>query len=269
MKRRESGLNRGANFTALFVSCDIILLMSRALKPLNFILTIFSLSVLFFAGYKFVIETEAADPLNHLTGWAWSSNVGWISLNCSNEDTCASSDYKVTVDPFIGVFAGYAWNGVTDPTNNPGVRGGIGWIRFDPPGPYPEPPNHFAKVVNVTTSNGTPRAQVQGWIRVCAPANDPIECEGEGDPLALNNGNWAGWIKMSGDTTNCPAMANPSPGSYETCVTADGQSLEGWAWGGEVVGWLQFKPETNNIIIPAGSTKICEIKPGGPPKPCP
>ncbi|OHA48107.1 MAG: hypothetical protein A2806_00510 [Candidatus Terrybacteria bacterium RIFCSPHIGHO2_01_FULL_48_17] len=35
--------------------------------------------------------TEGAE----LHGWAWSENIGWISLNCADREVCTTSDYKV------------------------------------------------------------------------------------------------------------------------------------------------------------------------------
>lgn len=53
-----------------------------------------------------------------LTGYAWSENVGWISLNCSNNSYCGTVSYKVNNDG-NGNLSGWAWNEV------------IGWISFD------------------------------------------------------------------------------------------------------------------------------------------
>src|SRR3989338_6795273 len=125
----------------------------KRFKFLYFVLA----SSLFVIGY-FIVSglslsgTEAADETNNLMrGFAWSSNIGWISLSCANDHdafidgvqpVCSphspSSDYQVEVEPFLlGKFIGYAWNGASDP-ENPGVRGGIGWIQFNPAGPYPD-----------------------------------------------------------------------------------------------------------------------------------
>lgn len=54
-----------------------------------------------------------------LTGYAYGENVGWISLNCANDTTCGTVDYKVMNDG-NGVLSGYAWNE------------NIGWIDFAP-----------------------------------------------------------------------------------------------------------------------------------------
>lgn len=83
-----------------------------------------------------------------LSGYAWSSEFGWISLNCSNTSSCSSGvDYKVANDN-EGVLSGYSWSetagwidwkptngGVT--INSSGIFSGrawgdqVGWITFN------------------------------------------------------------------------------------------------------------------------------------------
>lgn len=56
-----------------------------------------------------------------LSGYAWSENFGWISFNCLNQgvDFCLNtSNYKVYIDAG-GIFRGWAWND------------NIGWISFN------------------------------------------------------------------------------------------------------------------------------------------
>ncbi len=52
-----------------------------------------------------------------LTGYIWGPGVGWISLNCANTSSCASSDFKV-LNNGEGVLSGYAWGETA------------GWISF-------------------------------------------------------------------------------------------------------------------------------------------
>lgn len=44
-----------------------------------------------------------------LTGYAWSAEFGWISLNCSNTSSCTTVDYSVVNDG-NGVLSGYSWS---------------------------------------------------------------------------------------------------------------------------------------------------------------
>ncbi|MBU6141757.1 four helix bundle protein [Patescibacteria group bacterium] len=54
---------------------------------------------------------------NAISGWAYS-NLGWISFSCSNQGSCGTSNYGVTVNATTGVMDGYAWSDV------------LGWISF-------------------------------------------------------------------------------------------------------------------------------------------
>lgn len=56
-----------------------------------------------------------------LTGYAWGENIGWISLNCANNASCGTVDYKVANDG-SGNLSGYAWSE------------NAGWINFNPTG---------------------------------------------------------------------------------------------------------------------------------------
>lgn len=101
-----------------------------------------------------------------LTGWAWSSNIGWVSFNCIDPGVCSSVNYKVTMAA-DGKLSGHAWS------NN------IGWIQFNPTGSYPGVPLKSAQM-----SDG----KLVGWARA------------QSSLLPGSNG-WDGWIKMS-DGTN-------------------------------------------------------------------
>ena len=57
--------------------------------------------------------TLGAENEKNLVGWAWSSNIGWISFSCENRGTCGTFPYQVKINSFTGDFSGYAWNGST------------------------------------------------------------------------------------------------------------------------------------------------------------
>jgi len=73
---------------------------------------------------------------HNVWGWAWSSNIGWISFSCNNCDSDGDgltdrgkypqcpvgdpiTDYGVDVDPDTGLFSGGAWSE------------NIGWVSFE------------------------------------------------------------------------------------------------------------------------------------------
>ncbi len=94
-----------------------------------------------------------------LSGYAWSSNIGWINFRGNN--------YGVTIYP-SGFFSGYAWSS------------NIGWINFAPSGTFPASPNHAAKLDPST-------GQVTGWARALAPHQSGISGWDGWIKLAGNN----------------------------------------------------------------------------------
>ncbi len=243
----------------------------KRFKPLYFVLASSLLAVGFFFLPSFLLKVFANHHENLLLGWTWSDNVGWISLSCKNDNNCANSDYQVKVEPFLsGIFSGYAWSP------------NIGWIRFDPPGTYPvTSPNRQFPAQLATTKAANGKVQVQGWARACSVFEDHDLCGGNGDAnpdddadgindstLDFRAGGWDGWIKMSGSTNNCPNFhaTTPETGPYEVCLTNDYKALDGWAWGGDVIGWIEFNPNpsapgNNTIFVPSSSTIFKEVRP--------
>ncbi|MDD5591476.1 MAG: hypothetical protein PHY18_06115 [Dehalococcoidales bacterium] len=124
-------------------------------KYLIFTIALLAISNLFFIGG---VKASSDD---NVWGWAWSDNIGWVSFNCTSEETCGSIDYGVHINE-DGTFIGKAWSD------------NIGWIDFAPASGYPEDPQYSAKVDSET-------GEVSGWAR------------------ALNYGDdWDGWLSMIG-----------------------------------------------------------------------
>jgi len=63
------------------------------------------------------VVAHAGDD-DRFKGWAWSSNIGWISFNCTNTNSCGSVDYGVTIAANNTDVTGWAWSS------------NIGWIDF-------------------------------------------------------------------------------------------------------------------------------------------
>lgn len=138
-----------------------------------------------------------------IAGWAWSDNIGWISLNCSNTSSCGTSNYGLTLNADNTV-AGYGWSEH------------IGWVKFGGLSGFPDATAGNARVVN---------GVLTGWAKALA---------GEGGaqyitpPPAEVPSGWDGWIKLASTPT------------FKVDISA-GNDLTGWAWGGTVIGWLQFQ----------------------------
>lgn len=72
---------------------------------------------------KFVTQNSQDSLITDfkISGWMWGAATGWISFTCENTNSCASSDYKVTIDR-EGYLSGYAWGPQA------------GWVNFAPTG---------------------------------------------------------------------------------------------------------------------------------------
>lgn len=142
-----------------------------------------------------------------LQGSAWSGNVGWISFNCSNTNSCSTSNYKVVWDDMTGSFSGYAWNE------------NIGWIYFDPN--LSSCPNSSGTVTS--SPNCRPRMMYQSTT-----ANGNTYTIGGFVRTVSNSSNWSGYIDLTGMNLGFPTPANsgmPRP-------------FSGYIWGSDVLGWI-------------------------------
>ncbi|MDO8603968.1 MAG: hypothetical protein Q7K40_00960 [bacterium] len=189
---------------------------------------------------------------DNISGWAYSqgggtmlndpfTGIGWISFNSTNEGSSyTGSSYGVNLSTTkkstggTGNFSGYAHSE------------NIGWVSFNrsdtgnpPGGPFNSGSGHIAQV---DWSTG----KVTGWARALSgcenippdPAATPCVTAGSGP--GNNSGGWDGWIKLSKDS---PDLGVPYG------VVFSGNKFSGLAWGGEVVGWIDFGPKVNGIDI--------------------
>ena len=134
-------------------------------------------------------KTAMAGSGDNVTGWAWSSNIGWISLNCTNDNSCATANYGVGVDKSTGNFSGYGWSS------------NVGWIDFAPTSGYPATPNAGARLDRAT-------GQVTGWAKILSlgadgwiKMSDDSVAAWNGQGVKINNstGDFSGWAWNSND----------------------------------------------------------------------
>ncbi|PIS34644.1 MAG: hypothetical protein COT37_01575, partial [Parcubacteria group bacterium CG08_land_8_20_14_0_20_43_9] len=170
-----------------------------------------------------------ADSGDNITGFAWANapqttggqklGIGWISFNCNDSQLptprCSgSNNYGVNIES-DGNLIGYAYYDINDP--NTGASE-VGWIDFDPSlAGRPGAPNRTARVDLEGTASSYGCASVgcvYGWARAIG-----------------YGGGWDVWIKLRKD----PADSGANYGVY---IGADDGEFHGWAWGGEVMGWI-------------------------------
>ncbi len=181
-----------------------------------------------------------------LTGYAWSSNIGWISFTPSD-----SGGEKVIISS-SGDFSGYAWSE------------NVGWINFgtgsDDPVTGRDGPDLDRTGVDrsgrptsgspATSSSGGPNSgvilakngSVTGWARACT-----VFASGCSGPLKSDSklGAWDGWIAMSGSWGNGVKLA--------------GNDFSGYAWGADNLGWVDFAGVTIVSETASPLTVACSI----------
>lgn len=96
----------------------------------------------------------------------------------------------------------------------------IGWISFNQSDLTGCPQSPCKAWVDTSTG------EVNGWAKALS-ANDP------------NSGGWEGWIHLRGANYGIYINTSVTPHQFE-----------GWAWGGDVIGWISFNcnnPESGNV----------------------
>jgi hypothetical protein len=118
-----------------------------------------------------------------------------------------------------GVLTGYAWS------NN------IGWIRFGGLSSFPTAAGTTAANASVT---GTyPNLTFQGWARACAGTTSAVNTCGT---MTSRTDGWDGWISLR--QTVAPVHNVFTAGG--TYPNNGGVSSPSYAWGGDVIGWIDM-----------------------------
>ncbi len=148
---------------------------------------------------------EAA-TVAELTGWAWSENVGWFSVNCatggdSGGNICGTSNYSIDIDGATKELSGYAWSD------------NIGWIRFDNLLGCPDGTCDARVISNGTADGGW---ELTGWARACSVFE--VGCSGTVKPIDGDElGGWDGWISL-----NCKNDGNCATSNYAIRISKTG-----------------------------------------------
>lgn len=230
-----------------------------------------------------IIKDAQAGASDNLSGWVWSSNIGWISFNSTNCDIdgdnqyeganegggatpaptdCPTSgavqDYGVNVDRTTGMFSGFAWSS------------NIGSINFAPAGIYPTSPNYSACLDLPGAGqdcDGVGDYNVSGWARACSAFQNPTLCSGALNP---NAGGWEGWIKLRGFVdANQNGVQEITEEDYGVYLNDSTNEFHEWAFGGDpegddgeaVIGWVSF----NHLNCDPDNDGVSEGGAGCPP----
>ena len=203
--------------------------MEQALKPRSLAFAILLGALLLVlagsAWFSAPQTTSAAVGSGPITGYAWSDNIGWISLNCATGSAtggsvCSTSDYKLTLNT-NGTVTGYAWSA------------NIGWIQF---GGLSSIPGSTGGQARINPAGD----QLYGWARACAGTTS-----GDCSSMTSRTDGWDGWISLN-CTTTAGGCTESSYGvqilndAFRVCNATTGSC----AWGSDVVGWLDFQYAT-------------------------
>ncbi len=225
-----------------------------------------ALSLIFVIGILgFIINHTSkvhAQTADKITGYAWSTNIGWIRMNCENsvnDNTCSSVQYGVEVDHDTGILSGYAWSSV------------VGWISFENASGCPAI-SYFNSNSNNNGGNCYARAlfsagsggpNIVGWARVVAgPQNNSCTNGACGEWISLSCLNTATSSNTNGYCTSSNhKVTYPNDGGYS--LDKDGGPLSGYAYGsgGASVGWLDMSKVIWNI---SDSGLFCDKYPSDP-----
>ncbi|MFA6077189.1 MAG: hypothetical protein WC735_03910 [Candidatus Paceibacterota bacterium] len=152
-------------------------------------------------------QVRSAPSPTPISGWAWSSNIGWISFSSSNDHDANTAGTQQSAFSYgvnknsSGDLTGYAWSS------------NIGWIQFGGLAGWP-------------TGGGTTGSNAKivgnslvGWAKA----------------LSADGNGWDGWISLDG--TNYDITLTTAAGAFCPSVDCTGYDF---AWGSDVVGWVGF-----------------------------
>ncbi|MBI2636607.1 MAG: hypothetical protein HYW81_00210 [Parcubacteria group bacterium] len=160
----------------------------------NFLCAAFGVAV---AAAAIPLSVFAACGFHNVSGYVWSRNSGWVSLNCNAGGTV---DYGLDIDFESGdstePITGYAWSS------------NLGWLSMQPTGPYPSwgsvPSSAATFYRNLGGSPTTTAGVIKGWAKW--------------EALGAN-----GWMVMGPITI--------SSTDYGVAIGAD-RLFSGWSWSG-------------------------------------
>ncbi|MBI5140384.1 MAG: hypothetical protein HZA94_02985 [Candidatus Vogelbacteria bacterium] len=192
--------------------------------------------IVFLITASFFSNSRAAGVVKYLSGYAWSSNIGWISFSGVNPNYYV---YLNNYDPVTPSYLnGYAWSS------------NIGWINFGCGRLDPSVGNTTqTKLCSEDNVSGTapayptggeiasgpvlaPDNKLKGWARACSVFESG--CSG---PLKNDfvRGGWDGWVSLSGLTTG----GAPYGGVFDSAT----KRFSGFAWAGGV----ELDLSSNNV----------------------
>ncbi len=149
---------------------------------------------------------------------------------------------------------GYAWSS------------NIGWIKFNPTigsGDDALPSGQSGGPVSLeTNASGNITGNVIGWARACSVFQSGCAGSLRSDS---ERGGWDGWISLNCSNTGPCATSN-----YKVTYDSSSGKLSSYAWGADVIGWIDFCPNASDPGLGASAcVKVdsfnvtCKTEPAG------
>lgn len=218
--------------------------------------------------HLFTIEKTEAHTHANIIGWAFAQGggsvedgvgIGWISMNSDDCDTnsnnfidvkCGGNDTTTPVEPYgVNVNLGNkaAASGTGDFTGQ-AYGENIGWISFNrsETGTPPLPPFNVANPLLPIAQVDWATGKVTGWARALSVCVHNAAGVFQA-PCVLDlakAGGWDGWIKLSDDSIALWQNKGVTINNNDT--------FSGLAWGGHVLGWVNFAPVDPDTGRPIG-----------------
>ncbi len=142
------------------------------------------------------IHDDDQDP--SVDGYAWNDGYGWIFMRYDLYDV----SFGVVLEQDANL-TGYAWSE-------------LGWIDYDPAGPYPSAPQLSARWDSVSE-------EVRGWAQI----------------LSIDAAGGDGWVLMTGDCSG-------GCGGFGTSLSQATGDWSGYGWNNSI-GWIMFDHAFGNV----------------------
>jgi len=153
----------------------------------------------------------------------------------------SSKSFSQTSGSPVSYLKGYGWSS------------NIGWISFSSTNESPATISYGVNVASNGDLSGFAWSDNIGWVSFNNTGGCPIEpCQpkfigtnltGWAKALSADNKGWDGWISLSTKTDE-QIVYGPNLSGY---------TLSGYAWGSDVVGWIDFR----NVIKESTATASC------------
>ncbi len=182
-------------------------------------------------------QSNAPQGPTPLSGWAWSSNIGWLSFNSNDSGAGGGAAYNVTVSTSTAgcsmteaCFGGYAWSP------------NIGWVSFEPDDISAAPSCGLAATADLTTGTVSGFARAYSGIGAANGWDGCIALSGTILPSPWNSS--TNFLSPDFNTITILGKQYLAGGmTFQTQTLSSGDiqgTFGGFGWENSAIGWLNF-----------------------------